>query len=143
MIGDGPDRKNLQEQAVALGLNSSVQWLGYVSEDRIEEHLAGAATLIVPSLAGEVFGMVAAENMARGKLVIASDIGAMREVIGDTGLWFIPGDSAALAKCMGEVLRDPVLAKRLGRKAQARAAEQFAPSRMLLKHLDVYRAVLG
>jgi glycosyltransferase involved in cell wall biosynthesis len=140
MIGDGPDRETLQERAAALGLDGSVQWLGYVSADRIEGHLADAATVVVPSLAGEVFGMVAAENMSRGKLVIASDIGAMREVAGDTGLWFIPGDSTSLARCMKEVLRDPKLASRLGRKAQVRAAEQFDPRRMLLQHLDIYEA---
>lgn len=143
VIGDGPDREALQKQAAAVGLNGSVQWLGHVPADRIEAHLASAATVIMPSLAGEVFGMVAAENMARGKLVIASDLGAMREVIVDTGLWFKPGDAAALAQCMKEVLRDSTLAIRLGRKAQVRATERFAPNEMLLKHLDVYRAVIG
>jgi glycosyltransferase involved in cell wall biosynthesis len=49
-------------------------------------HLAEAATVVMPSMAGEVFGMVAAENMARGKLIILSDVGSLREVIGDTGL---------------------------------------------------------
>jgi rhamnosyl/mannosyltransferase len=143
VIGEGPDREALQKQAAALGLNGSFQWLGYVAADRMEAHLAGAATVIMPSVAGEVFGMVAAENMARGKLVIASDIGAMREVIGDTGLWFTPGDSAALARCMREVLRDSTLASRLGRKAQARAAREFAPIQMLIKHIDIYQGVLG
>lgn len=143
VIGEGPDREALQKRAAVLGLNGSVQWLGYVSTDRLEVHLASAATVIMPSIAGEVFGMVAAENMSRGKLLIASDIGAMREVIGDTGLWFMPGDSAALAQRMKEVLRDSTLASRFGRKAQARAAEQFGPRRMLLHHLDIYQAALG
>jgi glycosyltransferase involved in cell wall biosynthesis len=143
IIGEGPDREVLQKRATDLRLNDSVRWLGYLPADRIEDHLADAATVIMPSLAGEVFGMVAVENMSRGKLVIASDISAMREVIGDTGLWFTPGDAAALAQCMREVLRDSTLASRLGRKAQARAAEQFGPSQMLLKHLAIYESSLG
>jgi len=142
VIGDGPDRAALQKQAAALGLSGAVQWMGYVPADRIEAHLASASAVVMPSRAGEVFGMVAAESMARGKLVIASDIGAMREVIGDTGLWFKPDDSAALADCMREVLRDSTLASRLGRNAQARARGQLAPSQMLLKHLDVYQKAL-
>jgi len=138
VIGDGPDRKTLQEQAAALGLNGSVEWLGYVPADCIDGHLANAATIIVPSLAGEIFGMVAAENMARGKLVIFSDLGAIREVVGDAGLSFMPGDAAGLARCMKWVLRNPALAHQLGQKARIRASTEFDATCMLRGHLDVY-----
>ena len=77
VIGDGPERKALLRQAVALGLGDSVQFLGYLPPERLEEHLNEAATVVMPSLAGEVFGLVAAENMLRGKLVIASDVGSI------------------------------------------------------------------
>jgi rhamnosyl/mannosyltransferase len=141
VIGDGPDREALQKQATALGLNGSVQWLGYVPPDRLEAQLASVATVIMPSIAGEVFGMVALENMARGKLVIFSDIGAMREVVGDKGFSFTPGVADELAHCMKKVLREPFLAQQLGREARERVATIFHESGMLRGHLDIYSEV--
>jgi len=138
IIGDGPERKRLEKAAADLGLNDVTEFMGHVSADRFEEEISNAATIVMPSLAGEVFGMVAAENMARGKLVICSDIGAIGEVVGDAGLSFPPGDASALAGCMRSVLESPELARRLGRKAHTRAAE-FDAASMLRRHLDVYR----
>jgi glycogen synthase len=141
VIGDGPDRKTLQEQAAARGLGDFVQFLGYVPADRVEEHLADTGTIVMPSLAGEVFGMVAAEGMSLGKLVIASDRGAMREVVGDTGLLFVPGDARALAECMKKALQNPTLVHQLGQKAHKRASTEFDVQCMLRRHLDVYYEV--
>lgn len=143
VIGEGPDRDSLERQVAAFGLTENVKLFGHVTQEDLEKHLADVSTIVMPSLAGEVFGLVAAENMARGKLVISSDVGAMREVIGDTGLWFTPGDSGSLAQCIREVLRDSTLASRLGHNAQGRAAEHFGLGQMLLKHVDVYRAAIG
>ncbi|HEV2382720.1 MAG TPA: FkbM family methyltransferase [Terriglobia bacterium] len=138
IIGDGPDRQALQRQAVALGLGDSVEFLGYTAPERLEEKLAGAATIIMPSLAGEVFGMVAAENMARGKVVIVSDVGAMREVVGDAGLSFPAGNAGALTQCMKGILEEATLPARLSLEARRRAAEQFGQDKMVLQHLHVY-----
>jgi glycosyltransferase involved in cell wall biosynthesis len=81
----------------------------------------------------------AAENMARGKLIILSDVGSLREVIGDTGLWFAAGDAAGLASCMKRVLDDATVATHLGGKERRRASEQFDRDKMLLQHFQVYR----
>jgi glycosyltransferase involved in cell wall biosynthesis len=143
MIGDGPDRGALQQQAVALGLGGAVEFLGYLPADSLEDHLMLAGTVVMPSLAGEVFGMVAAENMFRGKLLIVSDIGAMREVIGDAGLWFVPGDFEGLASCMRRVLNEPGLAMRLGRRARQRAQQLFSEERMVSEHLTIFRQLRG
>jgi glycogen(starch) synthase len=143
VIGDGSDREALQRRAADLGVAACVQFLGYLSPADLEEHLKEPATVVMPSLAGEVFGMVAAENMLRGKLVIVTDIGAMREVIGDAGMAFAPGDSKALAVCMRRVLDEPDLAAALGAKARQRAVRVFQEERMVAEHLEVYRQILG
>ena len=83
--------------------------------------------------------MVAAENMSRGKLVIVSDGGAMREVVGDAGLSFAPGDARALAQCMKRILEDATLPVHLGLEARRRASEQFGQEKMVLQHLQVYQ----
>jgi glycosyltransferase involved in cell wall biosynthesis len=143
LIGDGPEREGLRQQAVALGLKDSVEFLGYLPPQRLEEHLLEVATVIMPSLAGEVFGLVAAENMLRGKLLIASDVGALHEVIGDAGLLFAPGDSRGLAACLRRVLTEPGLAKVLGEKARQRALQLFREERMVAEHLALYQDIVS
>lgn len=91
IIGDGPERESLKSQAAAL--DGYVEFVGHVPQDRQDEVLSGAGTVVMPSLSGEAFGLVAAENMLRGKLLIVSDIGSLRELVGDTGLVFPAGDA--------------------------------------------------
>jgi glycosyltransferase involved in cell wall biosynthesis len=141
VMGEGPDRQSLESQVIALGLTENVNFLGYVSADDLEKHLADVSTIVMPSLAGEVFGLVAAENMARGKLLIASDSGALREVIADAGLTFAAGNVTELARCMKQVLQDETLPVTLGLKARARAEKEFNERRMLERHLNIYSEV--
>ena len=85
-----------------------------------------------------MFGLVAAENMMRGKLVIVSDIGAMREVVGETGLVFRTGDAQDLATCMKRTIDEPELASSLGYSARARAMQIFDRDSMIEKHISLY-----
>ena len=91
MIGDGPELPILKSQIADL--DGHVKFLGHVADAELNAVLSGAATVVMPSLGGEVFGLVAAENMMRGKLLIVSDIGALVEVVGDTGLVFPAKDA--------------------------------------------------
>jgi glycosyltransferase involved in cell wall biosynthesis len=140
VIGDGPELERLKSQAAAL--NGHVEFLGHVPEARMGEVLSDVATMVMPSLGGEVFGLVAAENMLRGKLLIVSDIGALREVVGDTGMVFRTGDAESLAACMRKVLEDSSLSASLGPAARARAMKVFDRESMIQGHVTVYREAL-
>ena len=78
IIGDGPERVSLEELAHELALDSHVHFLGRVPQAQVPEILAQTDLVVVPSLGGEVFGMVVAENMSRGLTVVASDLGAFK-----------------------------------------------------------------
>jgi glycosyltransferase involved in cell wall biosynthesis len=140
IIGDGPDREELQKKAASVG-PTRVEFLGHLTDEGIESTIAGAVAVIMPSLAGEVFGLVAAESMLHGRLVIASDFGPLREVVGDTGLFFPPGDGAALMLLMERVLLDVRKAKALGQQASQRAARLFSESRMVEEHTMLFRGL--
>jgi len=142
IIGDGPDRETLQRKVAIGGLSGCMEFLGYLPDERIQEALSGTVAFVMPSLAGEVFGLVAAENMLRGRLVIASDIGALREVVGEAGLLFPPGDEIALAQCMRLVLEDVSLVAALQKKALERARVLFDEALMVRKHLALYRRLV-
>jgi glycosyltransferase involved in cell wall biosynthesis len=138
IVGDGPERMRLEELVRDFQLQNIVAFLGYIPNEGFEESLKDACTIVMPSLAGEVFGLVAAENMQRGRLVVASNIGALREVVGNAGLTFPPGDANALANCMQRVLDDPSLAERLGEEARKRVSETFREQSMVEQHASVY-----
>lgn len=137
IIGDGPESNSMKAQAA--GLNGQVEFLGRVADDRLDDSLSDAAAVVMPSLAGEVFGLVAAENMLRGKLMIVSDIGSLSEVVGDTGFVFPAGDATALAACMRRVLDNPSLAASLGSAARLRAMQIFNRDSMIREHIALYR----
>jgi glycosyltransferase involved in cell wall biosynthesis len=142
IVGDGPERENLQSQ-MSEGLSRRVRLLGHVPDDQLNEVLNDAGTVVMPSLGGEVFGLVAAENMMRGKLVIVSDIGAMREVVGETGLVFRTGDAQDLATCMKRAIEEPELPLSLGYSARMRAMRIFDRDSMIAKHISLYREVFS
>ena len=141
IIGDGPDRVVLERLVRDFRLQDIFLFLGYVSSENLEANLADTCAIVMPSLAGEVFGLVAAENMLRGRLVIASDIGAFCEVLGAAGLTFTTGDAASLADCMQRVLESPRLAEELGEKARKQILENFRESAMVQSHVKIYNEV--
>jgi glycogen(starch) synthase len=140
IIGDGPEREALKSQAAAL--EGCVEFLGSVPHDRQDGALSGIGAVVMPSQSGEAFGLVAAENMLRGKLLIISDIGSLREVVGDTGLVFPASDAAALASCMRRVLEDPSLVFSRGSAARNRAMQLFKLDSMIESHASLYQEVL-
>ncbi len=141
IIGDGPERSNLEAQAEALQLNDWVSFQGHIPPAIVEGTLARAVAIVMPSLGGEVFGLVAAENMMKGRLLIVSDLGSLAEVVGDAGLKFSPGDVEGLAACMQRVLESPELGGQLSYKAQQRARQRFSLERMVEEHRSVYQEV--
>jgi glycosyltransferase involved in cell wall biosynthesis len=140
IIGDGPELTRLKSSAAQL--SSKIEFLGHVPAAELDEALCDASTIIMPSLSGEVFGLVASENMLRGKLLIVSDLGSLQEVVGDTGLVFRNGDAQDLASCMQRVLERPALSSSLGSAARARAQTVFGRDAMIQDHLRVYQGAL-
>ena len=139
VIGDGPERESLERLAAEWNLSSHIRFLGSLPQAELDAALARATVVVVPSLGGEVFGLVVAENMLRGLPVLASDLGAFAEVLGDAGIIFRTGDAADQAQCLAALLRDPRLAAGLGVRARQRALAFFARSRMIDAHAAVYR----
>lgn len=143
IIGDGPEKAALAAQTQALGLADKVRFLGHLPEEKVDEHLAGWTAVVMPSLGGEVFGMVAVESMFRGKPVLVSDLGALVEVTGQGGKAFATGSSNALAECLERFLKLPDAAALQGQEARQRARDHFTEDRMISEHLAVYQRVVA
>jgi len=143
IIGDGPERVPLEKLAHELRLDSQVQFLGRLAEEQVTGILAQTDLVVVPSLAGEVFGMVVAENMLRGLTVVASDLGSFREVLENTGVTFKTGNASDLAAKLGHLLDDPAATRQLGAAARQRVLDFCTLGRMIREHAEIYRRIIS
>jgi glycosyltransferase involved in cell wall biosynthesis len=104
---------------------AGVSFTGPISDERLSALRAGAALALMPSLTGETFGLAAAQAMAAGVPVAASDIGALRELV--PAQWRSPaGDAPAMAATIGALRADAGA----GDIALARARELLDPLRL-------------
>jgi glycosyltransferase involved in cell wall biosynthesis len=138
IIGDGPERTSLELISQAAPLAGRVRFAGRLLGGKLDAALAEASVVVVPSVGGEVFGLVVAENMLRGLLVITSDLGAFAEVLGEGGVTFRTGDAEELARQLARFLDDPILAAEQAKRGRRRAVEFCDFRRMLEAHARVY-----
>jgi glycosyltransferase involved in cell wall biosynthesis len=115
-----------------------VRLTGYVSDDERQRLYRGASMLVLPSL-DEGFGIPALEAMTMGVPVVASNRGAIPEVVGDAGILVDPDDGAALAAAIERVLDDGSLRRRMAHSGVARAA-QFTWASSAAKLQEAYRS---
>jgi glycosyltransferase involved in cell wall biosynthesis len=81
IIGDGSERAALQEMAHALGVGSSVSFMGRVTDDFLANAYARATCTVVPSVALEGFGLIALEAMTYGTPPIVTDCQGLPEAV--------------------------------------------------------------
>lgn len=105
LVGCGPDEGALREATQDL---PGVVLLGAVADDVLIDRYRSAHVVVVPTLTGVGFGLTAAEALARGTPVIASDEGGLREVVRHEvdGLLVAPGDPDTLAAAIARVVED-------------------------------------
>jgi glycosyltransferase involved in cell wall biosynthesis len=114
----------------------AVRTHGYLPEDQLASVVAGAAALVFPSWY-EGFGLPALEALACGTPVVASDLPALREVLGDQAELVPPGDAAAMAGAIAKVLDDP--GGEPARAARRARAAPFTWSACAQATLSAYR----
>jgi glycosyltransferase involved in cell wall biosynthesis len=138
--GDAAFVAELRRSAEAESIGDAVRWLGM---RRDMPALLDAADAFVLSSAWEGMPLVVGEAMAMGKPVVATDVGGVRELVGDSGT-IVPAKNAEhLAEVMLAVMRQPREAcEALGRAARLRIAEQFSIDAKADEWEAMYRTVL-
>ena len=142
LVGDGPDRKRLEQCAKQEGVSDRVQFLGH--RDDIPELLACCDLFVLPSLY-EGLPLSILEAMAAGKPVVSSAIEGTEEAVvdGETGLLVPPGEASALADAIDKILSDPELGSRLGLRGRDRVRMEFSAEVMAKRVGDVYDEILN
>ena len=120
IIGDGPSRPALVQQANRLGVGQSVDWLGPVPQTQMPEEYGASLVTVLPSRGkAEGLGLVLAEALLAGSAVVGTPAGGIPEVVldGETGLIARDCDASHLASQLGRVLTDHQLRERLTQAA--------------------------
>ena len=142
IVGDGPERQKLEALTANLELGDRVQFLGACRHDEMPGFLSSAELAVFPSLM-EATSIAALESMACELPVAASRVGGLPEIVdGDVGALFEAGNPTALAATVTALLeRDDLRA--LGAAARSRVVERWSNARLVDRHLEVYRDLVG
>ena len=141
IAGPGDSEEVLEK--VDQQLRNRVEFLGKISESDKTDFLASVSLYIAPNTGGESFGIILAEAMAGGAAVVASDIPAFADVLGngEFGALFESENSESLAKVIIDLLRDDSKRKGLA-AAGAVHAQRFDWSQVGEEIFEVYELAM-
>ena len=121
-------REQLEEWLKQHSLEGQVQFVGQLDRQALARFYALHHVGVFPSIHPEAFGIVGAEMMASGLVVVSSGVGGAGELIdnGRTGLRFQAGDSRDLARCLMRLTKDTTLLNGLRQDGQREAQQRFS-----------------
>ena len=131
VVGDGPAMDELRLRAASAPFAGSVELAGHVAHGEVPAYLAAMDVTVAPYQPREEFyfsPMKVIESMAAGRPVVAPRIGQIEELVRDgvEGRLYRPGDTAACAAAVCELLDDAGSRREMGRRAAHRAHCDFA-----------------
>lgn len=141
LIGEGPQRYELEELATRLGIREAIEFLGFVP---YPERFMQAADLFALSSVFEGFGNVLVESLSVGTPIVSTDCPhGPAEIIGSSGAGLLvpPQDPGALAREMLRVLQNPELRNWMSEEALIRA-EVFSPRATAASYARAFRSIV-
>jgi len=131
IVGDGPERKNLEFLAKTLDISELVIFTGF--KKNLDPYYHAFDLLAMPSAQKEAFGIVVVEAMAHGLPVIASESGGLMEIITDkqTGYLIPATNSEELARAINYIYQNPEEANQIGLAAQEMIIKRFTKEKMV------------
>ncbi|HEX4602887.1 MAG TPA: glycosyltransferase family 4 protein [Candidatus Angelobacter sp.] len=142
IVGEGPDRKAIENMVKEYGLQSSVVLAGQQSD--MPAVYAAMDIFVLPSL-NEGLPMTLLEAMAASRPVVATRVGAVPNVIkdGENGLLVDPKDTEGLRNALASLLSDANLCRRISARAHNWVSANYTSEAMALKYRQLYEEVLG
>src|SRR5205085_3676448 len=141
IVGDGPERANLETAARASGQNDRITFAGQVSN--VVPFYAAGDVFVLPSLS-EGSPNVLLEAMAAEVPIVATAVGGVTEIVSneESSLLVPPKNPPALAAAIDRLLQDSALAQRLTTVASALVAREHSPERYARGLISLYQEVI-
>lgn len=137
IIGSGEEQDRLTAMVAAQGLKERIHFLGL---RRDVSDWMSAADVYVMSSAWEGMPLVLLEAMACKRVVVATDCGGVKEVLGDAGILVPAKNSEALATAINQALSlDPMTAKKIGTQAREYVIRNYSLDAVAAKWIDLYK----
>jgi glycosyltransferase involved in cell wall biosynthesis len=142
IVGEGPEEAKLRAMTRDRALEEHVRFMGRTNDVSTLLRAADASVLCSHGIV-ETFPLAVLEAMASGLPVVATDVGALREMLADGREGFIVprGDVEALTATLLMLAEQPEDARRVGRSARERIVRDFSEERMLRGYADLFRDV--
>jgi glycosyltransferase involved in cell wall biosynthesis len=134
--GQGPLRRQLEQEAAALGLTSHLRLIG-VRED-VPRLLAAADLFVFPSAGAEGLGLGPLEALAAGVPVVATAVSDLATLLSGSALLVAPGNAPALVAACRRLLEDPRLADSLRRRGRELVRDSLNVARAADVHVEHY-----
>ena len=143
IVGDGPQRENIKKMIGDLSLGDRVIMAGH--REDIPEVMASLDVVVQPSYASEGVPQSILQAMAMGKPVVASDTGAIKEVVVDgvSGFLVEPRNPGMLAEKVIELYENPGLRMEFGKNGRRLVEERYSFDDMLDKVESLYGKILS
>jgi len=126
LIGNGPQKKTIEDMIVRLSLQKRVRLLGEHSNEKVQTIIPYYQAVVLPSHY-ETQGIVLLEANAHAVPVIASDIAAIRESVtdGENGLLCEPANGKAFVEAMVQMIADPISTQLMGIRGRKRVIRDY------------------
>jgi glycosyltransferase involved in cell wall biosynthesis len=140
IIGDGPQREQLKRKITALELEETVELVGSVPHDELEEYYKAWSLYVQPSV-NESFGLALAEAMAAGIPAIGARVGSIPELVGTQEATFTSGKVSDFSALLFIYLTNKGLRKKL-RQEQGEHMKLFTVEKMVAEHEQLYKQLI-
>jgi len=142
VVGDGPDSHLVQ---AACGRHRNIEWLGELPAKEVYDLMGRAAALVVPSEWHEIFGRIVIEAYAKGTPVIASNIGALAELVedGKTGFLFDAGNVGSLVDCLKKAVAGADILRGQRPAARAEFESKYTEHANYQAMMSIYERVIA
>ncbi len=142
IVGDGPMKQELEQQAKTLSIHDRVHFLGL--RNNVSDIMADCDIFVLSSRS-EATPAAIMEAMAVGLPVVATHVGGIPDIVatGETGLLVAPDDAIALREAITAIIQDRELASTFGENGRERCSRLFSIEQLVENHLTLYGALSG
>jgi len=140
ILGDGPDLETIKDMGKQ---DERIQFHGYVNEQQKKQFFENCSYAIFPSIWYENFPLTIYEFMSNGLPVLASDLGAIPELVkdGQNGYLFNSGDFESLRKTIEKLLADEIILNKLSKNA-IESSKKFPIGDQFKRTMEVYENII-